>query len=70
MLEESRGKIIGYQTPTNQIPLAQLLHTLWSEAAQLTRNKVKVPTMRSEEPWLLSGAWVPKNNILGQLFLS
>lgn len=59
----------GNQVPANQIPLAQLPHTLWSEAAQTT-NEAKVPSVKSEGQWLLSGARATKNNILGQLFLS
>lgn len=36
------------QILANQIPLAQTPRTVWSEAAQLMRNKVKVPTLGSE----------------------
>lgn len=67
---QAEEKELSEQTLASKIPLAQTSHTLGSEAAQPASNKVRVPTVRSEEQCLLSGTWVPKNNVLGCFFLN
>ena len=43
MLHRQAGEKNQVLDLANQIPPAQTSHTLWSEAAQPPRNKVKVP---------------------------
>lgn len=45
-LRGKQGERIRYQISASQIPLAQTPHTLWSEAAQLTRSKSSVRSER------------------------